>query len=149
MVLACINAQKTECGCLRAGKLKTVMYVYLPRHKEAHKENAASKQASKCTWQYHVLPYPRLGYHSIHKFCFVSLPCWKRPQITTYSRHEPVTFILTRGPLINSRGVKSRLLFVSFSAPNCHASYHWLPKLLPFLMVKKTKPIVSRVSLMR
>ena len=35
------DAPKTECGCLRAGKLETIMHVFLHRHKD----NAASKQA--------------------------------------------------------------------------------------------------------
>ena len=154
MVPACINAQKTECGCLRAVKLKTVMYVFLPRHKEAHKENAASKQASvhgnimscltrdwgtPASTNSVLFPYRVERNHNI-------LAPWTRA-LHLYSQPFDQTPHYLRES--GNGGVKSRLLFVSFSAPNCHASYHWLPKLLPFLMVKKTKPIVSRVSLMR
>ena len=41
MVLTFTKAPKTECGYLRAGKLKTATYVYPPKHRE----NAASEQA--------------------------------------------------------------------------------------------------------
>ena len=40
---ACTNAPKTECGCLRAGKLKTVAYVYPPRHRAIAKERKKRK----------------------------------------------------------------------------------------------------------
>ena len=40
---SCTNDPKTECGCLRAGKLETVTYLNPHRHRE----NAAGKQASK------------------------------------------------------------------------------------------------------
>ena len=56
MVPACTNALKTDCGCLRAGKLKTAMYVFPPRHKE----NAVSKQTSKQFWPEREMKSPVL-----------------------------------------------------------------------------------------
>ena len=43
MVSACTNSPKTECGCLQARKLETVMYVFPSRRKG----NAACERANK------------------------------------------------------------------------------------------------------
>ena len=50
MVPACTDAPKTESGCLRAGKLKTVAHVYPPWHmenKEKKKEERTTRQLTE------------------------------------------------------------------------------------------------------
>ena len=45
-------APKTECGCLRAGKLETVTYVFPPWHREnaASKSTVSLAETRHCRW---------------------------------------------------------------------------------------------------
>ena len=65
-------APKTECGCLRAGKLKTVAYVYPPRHREIAKEK--KKKYTICCgfnfWGKNCLNFPQIKFSS-NSDCFL------------------------------------------------------------------------------
>ena len=66
---ACTNAPKTECGCLRAGKLKTVAYVYPPWHREIAKER---KKENICVFVVEGSSRPlhvyALSYNSVYMY---------------------------------------------------------------------------------
>ena len=74
MVPACTNAPKTECGCLRAGKLKTVAYVYPPRHREIAKERKKEKPRDHSMLMLLYSSHPELDVMEMRIICFCFPP---------------------------------------------------------------------------